>query len=121
MNVVELIYKILNNFFLQVYLKKTSAINDRRKKRVQVKYPHCSTFQTKSSKKRNLLILPQHELRKLARQSGRTLVNGFNHLAKVIILCSFPLKIFSLVIYFNWTASFTCYNFTTFFIIATIN
>ncbi|XP_075219983.1 nucleosome-remodeling factor subunit NURF301 E(bx) isoform X3 [Lycorma delicatula] len=67
----------------KLYLKKaTSAINERRKKRLQVKYPHCSTFQTKS-KKRNLLILPQHELRKLARQSGRTLVFGFNHLAKV--------------------------------------
>ncbi|RZF42669.1 hypothetical protein LSTR_LSTR001464 [Laodelphax striatellus] len=67
----------------KVYLKKSSmAVVDKRKKRAQVKYPHCSTFQTKS-KKRNLLILPQHELRKLARLSGRVMVNGFNHLAKI--------------------------------------
>ncbi|XP_039292245.1 nucleosome-remodeling factor subunit NURF301 isoform X2 [Nilaparvata lugens] len=70
----------------KVYLKKANMAGvgggDKRKKRAQVKYPHCSTFQTKS-KKRNLLILPQHELRKLARLSGRIMVNGFNHLAKI--------------------------------------
>lgn len=69
---------------LQIYLKKvTLNINDcKRKKRAHVKYPQNSQFQTRS-KKRNLLILPQHELRKLARLAGRIPVQGYNHVAKV--------------------------------------
>lgn len=67
----------------RVYLKKlTVSLADRRKKRTPVKYPLCSTFQTRS-KRRNMLILPQHELRKLARHGGRIPVNGYHHLAKV--------------------------------------
>ncbi|KAK7791905.1 hypothetical protein R5R35_005426 [Gryllus longicercus] len=66
----------------KVYLKKVSAsLADRRKKRTPVKYPLCSTFQTRS-KKRNMLILPQHELRKLARLGGRLSILGYNHQAK---------------------------------------
>ncbi|XP_049831961.1 nucleosome-remodeling factor subunit NURF301 isoform X2 [Schistocerca gregaria] len=66
----------------RVYLKKISISSaDKRKKRTPVKYPLCSTFQTRS-KRRNMLILPQHELRKLARHSGRLPVNGYHHLAK---------------------------------------
>ena len=67
----------------RVYLKKvTVSLADRRKKRTPVKYPLCSTFQTRS-KRRNMLILPQHELRHLARLGGRLAVNGYHHLAKV--------------------------------------
>jgi len=67
----------------RVYLKKVAvSVADRRKKRTPVKYPLCSTFQTRS-KRRNMLILPQHELRKLARLGGRMAVNGYHHLAKV--------------------------------------
>jgi nucleosome-remodeling factor subunit BPTF len=66
-----------------VYLKKVSvSVADRRKKRTPVKYPLCSTFQTRS-KRRNMLILPQHELRRLSRLGGRMAVNGYHHLAKV--------------------------------------
>lgn len=66
----------------KLYLKKVSAsLADRRKKRTPVKYPLCSTFQTRS-KKRNMLILPQHELRKLARLGGRMSISGYNHQAK---------------------------------------
>ncbi|PSN39772.1 hypothetical protein C0J52_15320, partial [Blattella germanica] len=66
----------------RVYLKKvTVSAADRRKKRIPVKYPLCSTFQTKS-KRRNMLILPQNELRRLARLGGRLSVNGYHHLAK---------------------------------------
>jgi len=64
----------------KVYLKK--LVTDKKKKRTPVKYPLTSTYTTKS-KKRSLLVLPQHELRKLARLGGKTAVSGFHHLAKV--------------------------------------
>jgi nucleosome-remodeling factor subunit BPTF len=67
----------------RVYLKKVAvSVADRRKKRTPVKYPLCSTFQTRS-KRRNMLILPQHELKRLSRLGGRMAVNGYHHLAKV--------------------------------------
>ncbi|KAK2580560.1 hypothetical protein KPH14_007689 [Odynerus spinipes] len=66
----------------KVYLKKVAiSLADRRKKRTPVKYPLCSTFCTKN-KRRSILLLPQHELRKLARIGGRTPVHGFHHMAK---------------------------------------
>ena len=66
----------------KVYLKRTTAVvGDRRKKRAPVKYPQCSTYQTRS-KKRSALVLPQHELRRLARLGGKMSVAGFHHLAK---------------------------------------
>ncbi|KAG7208953.1 hypothetical protein KM043_015126 [Ampulex compressa] len=66
----------------KVYLKKVAiSLADRRKKRTPVKYPLCSTFCTKN-KHRSILLLPQHELRKLCRVGGRTPVQGFHHMAK---------------------------------------
>ncbi|KAK0170901.1 hypothetical protein PV328_008686 [Microctonus aethiopoides] len=66
----------------KVYLKKVAiSLADRKKKRTPVKYPLCSTFCTKT-KHRSILLLPQHELRKLARVGGRTSVQGFHQLAK---------------------------------------
>lgn len=65
----------------KVYLKKI-AITDKKKKRTPVKYPLCSTFTTKN-KHRNILLLPQHELRKLSRIGGcRITVQGFHYQAK---------------------------------------
>lgn len=66
----------------KVYLKKVAiSLADRKKKRTPVKYPLCSTFCTKN-KHRSILLLPQHELRKLARVGGRIQVQGFHHMAK---------------------------------------
>lgn len=66
----------------KVYLKKVAiSLADRRKKRTPVKYPLCSTFCTKN-KHRSILVLPQHELRKLSRVGGKTPVQGFHHQAK---------------------------------------
>ncbi|XP_011646534.1 nucleosome-remodeling factor subunit NURF301 isoform X3 [Pogonomyrmex barbatus] len=66
----------------KVYLKKvTSTMADRKKKRTPVKYPLCSTFCTKN-KQRSILVLPQHELRKLSRVGGKIPVQGFHHQAK---------------------------------------
>jgi nucleosome-remodeling factor subunit BPTF len=52
-----------------------------RRKKLQVKYPLCSKFQSHSNKQ-NILILPQHELRKMARKGGYCYVQGFSHTAK---------------------------------------
>ncbi|XP_031787989.1 nucleosome-remodeling factor subunit NURF301 isoform X3 [Nasonia vitripennis] len=66
----------------KIYLKKVAiSLADRRKKRTPVKYPLCSTFCSKN-KHRSILVLPQHELRKLARTGGRQPVQGFHHMAK---------------------------------------
>ncbi|XP_077275780.1 nucleosome-remodeling factor subunit NURF301 E(bx) isoform X1 [Temnothorax americanus] len=66
----------------KVYLKKVAfTMADRKKKRTPVKYPLCSTFCTKN-KQRSILILPQHELRKLSRVGGKIPVQGFHHQAK---------------------------------------
>ncbi|XP_076233089.1 nucleosome-remodeling factor subunit NURF301 E(bx) isoform X2 [Calliopsis andreniformis] len=66
----------------KVYLKKVAiSLADRKKKRTPVKYPLCSTFCTKN-KHRSILLLPQHELRKLARVGGRVQVQGFHQMAK---------------------------------------
>ncbi|XP_008553074.1 nucleosome-remodeling factor subunit NURF301 isoform X1 [Microplitis demolitor] len=67
----------------KIYLKKiavTSAERNR-KKRAPVKYPLCSTFCTKA-KQRSILLLPQHELRKLGRTGGKTPTQGFHAQAK---------------------------------------
>lgn len=66
----------------KLYLKRVQGMHDKKKKRIPVKYPLCSTFQTRS-KKKNILVLPQHELRKLSRRGGTLYVNGFHHIAKV--------------------------------------
>ncbi|KAL0125669.1 hypothetical protein PUN28_004623 [Cardiocondyla obscurior] len=66
----------------KIYLKKVAfTMADRKKKRTPVKYPLCSTFCTKN-KQRSILILPQHELRKLSRVGGKIPVQGFHHQAK---------------------------------------
>lgn len=66
----------------KVYLKKvqTSAV-EKRKKRIPVKYPLCSTFHTKS-KAKTIMVLSNHELRKLCRSGGHSAVCGFSHNAK---------------------------------------
>ncbi|XP_022917774.2 nucleosome-remodeling factor subunit NURF301 isoform X2 [Onthophagus taurus] len=67
----------------KIYLKKVvPQHNDKRnKKRQIVKYPACSTFLMKKGI-RSLLVLPKHDVRKLARQAGRLLINGFHAMAK---------------------------------------
>lgn len=67
----------------KVYLKKVPNVvtADKRKKHQTVKYPICSTFQTKKSTK-SLLVLPKPDVKRLARNAGRILINGFHALAK---------------------------------------
>lgn len=66
----------------KVYLKKVCmTMAERRKKRIPVKYPLCSTFQTRRGA-RTIMVLPQHEVRKLGRLAGRISVTGFHPMAK---------------------------------------
>ncbi|XP_077292315.1 nucleosome-remodeling factor subunit NURF301 E(bx) [Arctopsyche grandis] len=64
----------------KVYLKKIPS-PEKKKKRVTVKYPLCSTFHTRS-KAKSIMVLPAHELNRLARNGGRLQVIGFNHNSK---------------------------------------
>ncbi|KAL4097583.1 hypothetical protein QTP88_022332 [Uroleucon formosanum] len=62
----------------KIYLKKLPSNNVPVKKKAEkIKYPPTSRFYTRS-KRCSLLVLPKHELRKLARHGGHDFVNGFN-------------------------------------------
>lgn len=63
-------------------MKKLPNITTIKKKAEKIKYPPTSRFHTRS-KRCSLLVLPKHELRKLARHAGHEVVNGFNPNAKV--------------------------------------
>lgn len=77
----ERIYSVTNTEG-KVYLKKVSMVsNDKKKKRQTIKYPVCSTFQTKKNFK-SILVLPKHDVRKLARHAGRIQILGFHPMAK---------------------------------------
>ncbi|VVD05225.1 unnamed protein product [Leptidea sinapis] len=66
----------------KIYLKKVKSVSvESKKKRTAVKYPLCSTFHTKS-KAKTILVLPDHELKKLCRQAGHSTVPGFSQSAK---------------------------------------
>ncbi|XP_050054752.1 nucleosome-remodeling factor subunit NURF301 isoform X3 [Aphis gossypii] len=62
----------------KIYLKKLLSQNVPVKKKAEkIKYPPTSRFYTRS-KRCSLLVLPKHELRKLARHGGHDIVSGFN-------------------------------------------
>lgn len=68
----------------KVYLKRVGTLGtDKKKKRPTIKYPICSTYKTRKGL-RSLLVLPKHEVRKLARQAGRSSFSytGYAPLAK---------------------------------------
>lgn len=66
----------------KIYLKRVpTQIETKRKKRQVIKYPVCSSYRTRRGKS-SLLVLPQHEVRKLARHAGRIHINGYHALAK---------------------------------------
>ncbi|XP_045474832.1 nucleosome-remodeling factor subunit NURF301 isoform X2 [Harmonia axyridis] len=66
----------------KIYLKKLPNNTEvKKKRRLNIRYPVCSTFQAKSGID-SILVLAKHEGRKLARNAGRVYINGFNTLAK---------------------------------------
>ncbi|CAG9862131.1 unnamed protein product [Phyllotreta striolata] len=65
----------------KIVLKKLPSSEAKRKNKQIVKYPACSTFKTLKSSS-SLLVLPPHDVRKLARNAGRVYAPGFNVIAK---------------------------------------
>lgn len=66
-----------------VFLKRILPEDEARakKKKVPVKYPMMSRYMTKS-KKRTIFVLPDHEVRHMARRHGQALVQGYHHGSK---------------------------------------
>ena len=57
------------------------SMKSAKKRKAPVKYPMMSNYTTKS-KKRTIFVLPDHELRHLARRHGQGYVQGFHHGSK---------------------------------------
>ena len=70
----------------KVYLKKIKVETNKKKRKI-VKYPLTSTYRTRGGRKPSVLILPQHELLRLARKGGLVYCQGFNHTIRVSKLC----------------------------------
>ena len=47
-----------------------------------MKYPLASTFSSRSKQFRSILVLVKHELKRLSRNAGMVMADGFNYLAK---------------------------------------
>lgn len=77
----ERIYSTINTEGKIILKRLPNQLDLKRKKRKTIKYPVCSTFQAKRGQP-SLLVLAQHDVRKLARNAGRIHVNGFHALAK---------------------------------------
>lgn len=75
------IYSALSTEGKMVLKKIPNSIDIKRKKRHIVKYPAVSTFRS-SKGAVSLLVLPQHDARKLARNAGRIQITGYHTLAK---------------------------------------
>ncbi|XP_026472283.1 nucleosome-remodeling factor subunit NURF301-like, partial [Ctenocephalides felis] len=65
----------------KIYLKNNNGMNGKKKKTQHIKYPVVASFRTRN-KHKTIMVLPQHELKTLARHAGRLPVNGYHHLAK---------------------------------------
>ena len=66
-----------------LYLKRIQSVADSKKTSRIVKYPLAPAFWSTSRKKRNILIINKHDLRRLARNFGLTsTVDGFSYTAK---------------------------------------
>lgn len=59
-------------------LKRAEDEMRSKKKKAPVKYPMMSKYMTKSNK-RTIFVLPDHELKHLARRNGQGYVQGFHH------------------------------------------
>lgn len=85
-------------------MKKSTNLLNVKKKTEKINYPPTSRFHTRS-KRCSLLILPKHELRKLARHAGIDVVNGFNPNSKVLFE-----NIVLLTLYFVYVSIFQTNN-----------
>lgn len=65
-----------------LYLKRIQSVADSKKTSRIVKYPLAPSFWSCSRRKRNILILNKHDLKRLARNFGQSSAEGFNYAAK---------------------------------------
>ena len=63
-------------------MKRIQSVADSKKTSRVVKYPLASTFASKNRGMRSILVLVKHEHKRLARNAGMVMVDGFNYAAK---------------------------------------
>ena len=66
----------------KLYLKRIQSVAESKRQSKIVKYPLASGFTSKFRKKKNILILPKHDVKHLARKFGQGFSEGFNYNAK---------------------------------------
>jgi len=65
-----------------LYLKRIQSVADSKKTSRIVKYPLAPSFWSCHRKKRNIMILNKHDLKRLARNYGQSSAEGFNYASK---------------------------------------
>ena len=66
----------------KLYLKRIQSVAESKKQSKVVKYPLAPHFYAKTRKKRNLLLLAKHDVKRMARRAGTVSAEGFNYNAK---------------------------------------
>ena len=66
----------------KLYLKRIQTVAESKKQNKIIKYPLAPSFYAASRKKRNILILAKHDVKRLARRAGLVTCEGFNYNAK---------------------------------------
>ena len=66
----------------KLYLKRIQSVAESKKQSKVVKYPLAPHFYAKTRKKRNLLLLAKHDVKRMARRAGTVTAEGFNYNAK---------------------------------------
>ena len=66
----------------KLYLKRIQSVAESKKQSKVVKYPLAPHFYAKTRKKRNLLLLAKHDVKRMARRAGTVAAEGFNYNAK---------------------------------------
>ena len=63
-------------------MKRIQSVADSKKTSRVVKYPLASTFASRSKGMRSILVLVKHEIKRLSRNAGMVMADGFNYAAK---------------------------------------
>lgn len=66
----------------KLYLKRIQSVAESKKQSKIVRYPLAPHFYAKTRRKRNLLLLAKHDVRRMARKGGVNTAEGFNYNAK---------------------------------------
>jgi nucleosome-remodeling factor subunit BPTF len=66
----------------KLYLKRIQSVAESKKHSKVVKYPLAPHFYAKTRKKRNILLLAKHDVKRMARRAGTVGAEGYNYNAK---------------------------------------